>query len=258
MYHYKQVTITVNHSSDLYSWATADSQFNDVWAWGNPLLSPPQSDAAEFESLVYYRVMAIVVQRQFWQSRRAWLKMLNHMEINEDHLIEIAVLDREAKWLNLNPVKYIANRIQKSERTVYRYLELIDLEIAAQVLPVDFGENSNFVALDSVERTWKPAPEDIQRKRMSIPRICAAGMPGCAGTTISGLYPLCTSCAKHFPMDKQDTWDERTKKWLLPEIRRIRNEHYQQVVNILYEERYDMVDGDVHEYAEYALSGTGH
>ena len=228
------------------------NRFDEVWVWGNPLMQPPQSDRAAFESYVFYRTMAVVVQRNFWQTRRAWLHMCDHMQVHEDQLIEIAMLDREAKMLDLNPAKYIANRINKSERTVYRLLELIDLTIAAEVLPTDFGEKSNFVALDSVEKEWKPSSEEIQRKRMSIPRTCAAGMPGCANTTISGLYPLCTACAKHFPMDKQDEWPERTKEWLLPEIRRIRNVHYQQVVNILYEEHYGMMDGDVVEYAEYA------
>lgn len=233
-----------------------NTKFDDVWTWGNPLLQPRQSDRAEFESFVFYKTMAKTVQRNFWRTLPAWQRMCDHMQVHEDHLVEIALLDREAKRLNFNPVKYIANRIDKSERTVYRYLELIDLTIAAEVLPTDFGEKSNFVALDSVKKEWKPSREDIQRKRMSIPRTCAAGMPGCAGTTISGLYPLCTSCSKHFPLDKQDKWEERTKEWLLPEIRRIRNEHYQQVVNILYEEHYSMVDGDVYEYAEYAVSGA--
>lgn len=245
----------MNDGQAALTFTLSTSQFDDVWMWGNPLLSPPQSDAATFESFVFYRTMAIVVQRQFWQSRRVWLKMLGYLDVHEDHLIEIAMLDIEAKKLDHNPIKFIANRIGKSEDTVARYLRLIDLRVMAEALPTDFAEKSNFLALDSVEKDWKPLSEDIQRKRMSIPRICAAGMPGCAGTTISGLYPLCTSCTKHFPMNKQDAWPERTKEWLLPEIRRIRNEHYQQVVNILYEEHYNMVDDDVSEYAEYAVSG---
>jgi hypothetical protein len=233
-------------------------QFDSVWTWGNPLLAPPKSDAAVFETFVFFKTMATVVQRNFWRTRRGWLRMLGHLNINEDHLIEIALLDREAKLLDMNPAKYIANRIRQSVSTVYRYLELIDMTIAAEVLPTDFGEKSNFVPLDSVDTSYKPSPEEIQRKRLSVPRICAAGMPGCVGTSISGNYPLCTVCAKHFPMDKQDTWAAHTKLWLLPEIRRIEAEHRQQVVNLLYEEHYGMVDKDVFEYAEYAVSGEAH
>ena len=232
------------------------TRFDDVWTWGNPLLHPPQSNAAEFEGYVFYRTMATVVRRNFWKTRRAWLRMCDHMQVHEDHLIEIAMLDREAKELDMNPVRYIANRIGKSERTVYRYLELIDLTIAAEVLPTDFGEKSNFIPLDSVDTSWKPSAEMIQRKRLAVPRMCAAGMPGCSAYTASGNYPLCLSCSKHFPMDKQDTWEERTKQWLLPEIRRIENEHRNQVIEILYEEHHNMVSGDVQEYADFAASGT--
>lgn len=233
------------------------SKFDDVWTWGNPLASPPQSDAATFEAFVFFKTMSVVVRRNFWRTRPAWLRMCDHLQVHEDHLIEIAVLDREAKRLGFNPVKYIAIRIGKSERTVYRLLELIDLTIAAEVLPMDFGEKSNFIPLDSsVDTSWRPSAEMIQRRRLSVPRMCAAGMPGCAGTTASGQYPLCLSCSKHFPMDKQDTWEERTKKWLLPEIRRIENEHRNQVIEILYEEHHNMVSGDVQEYADFAASGT--
>ena len=179
--------------------------------------------------------------------------MLDHMETHEDELVEIALMEREAIDLKMNPAQYIANRINKSTDTVYRLFDLIDMRILSEVLKTDFAERSNFLPLDSVtETSWKPSAEMIQRKRLSVPRMCAAGMPGCSAYTASGNYPLCLSCSKHFPMDKQDTWDERTKKWLLPEIRRIENEHRNQVIEILYEEHNGMIDNDVYEIAEYA------
>lgn len=227
-------------------------KFDDVWTWGNPLLQPPKSDAEHFETYVFYRTMATVIQRNFWRSRRAWLRILDHMQISEDHLIEVAILEREAKLQGINAAKYVANRINKSVDTVYRLFDLIDFEIASHILPMDFAEKSNFLPLDSVDTSWKPSAEDIQRKRLSVPRICAGGMPGCAETTISGNYPLCTVCAKHFPMNKQETWAQHTRDWLLPEIRRIEAEHRQRVIEILYEEHHNMVNQDVYEIAEIA------
>ncbi len=147
----------------------------------------------------------------------------------------------EAIHCDQAPVTYVADKLGISVPGASKLLK------RAKVLT--FGDFVHYVSSSQYKLSdWSPSAQEIKAMMKSKPRICAY----CGGKTYDGSVPLCFTCHSQLQSLREEVWDERTRKWLIPEIRRIENEHRQWAVDACYKAYYRTHDRDISEIEEFA------
>lgn len=217
--------------------------WDDVWMWGNPLDEHPHSDARYFHGNTY-ALLRDVIKNEWLRTYALWRRDTIDSKTDKDELLEVMYYLREAtggKYKNVHD--YIAARLGCSRQRVARLLLLISIDIF-QEEKSNFGHIDQNMASISVETdtTWKPSETAIQRKKLSVSRICAYGDKGCTGESKSGKVPFCLSC--HKKASHKFGLMTSYPEWLLAEIERIRNEHYKLSVDACYEDHHGTISID--------------
>lgn len=140
---------------------------------------------------------------------------------------EAKLLEAEAVALGRNPARYVATMRGISTSAAYALLKRADGRM------LNFSSVVGVKGVDNVSR-WIPERVDVDRKLRAIRTVCAAGGQHCKGEA-PARFTICWECRKEFgaPHD----WDEITRRWLLPEVRRLKRLAYREAVNLLYAER---------------------
>lgn len=143
----------------------------------------------------------------------------------------------EAIHLEKAPVTYVADKLG------------IRVNSASELLKrAEIRTFSDFVAYvyDSVHKIsdWSPTPQQVTTMMKSKPRICAH----CGGKTTNGALPLCFECHTRLGSLREEMWTERTRSWLVPEIRRIRNEHRLWAIDQCFLAHYGTVSIEEYEF----------
>jgi len=186
----------------------------------------------------HYGLLRRVVDKEFGRTLTLWYQDCIQLKTDKDELLKVLALEHEAKRLNIQDIQeYIAVRIERSQPTVSRLLELISLAYTHNELTISeyLGDNVAFIG-DGEEISWKPSRKEIERKKKSIPRICAGSFDGCKGESGNGALPLCKPC--HQKALSQYGSSFMFPDWLQSEINRIRREHYELVKDACYKDYY--------------------
>jgi hypothetical protein len=142
----------------------------------------------------------------------------------------------EAIHNDLPPVTYVAEQLGIRVNSASELLKRAKIRT--------FGDFVHYI-YDSVYKLddWSPNPKQVKAMMKSKPRICAY----CGEQTYDGSVPLCFSCHSRLGSLREETWDARTRGWLMPEIRRIENEHRVWAIDQLYKTHYGTVSEDEYE-----------
>lgn len=134
------------------------------------------------------------------------------------------------------PVKYVAEKLGIDKSNASRLLKRAKIATFADF--VHYIYDSAYKMDD-----WSPDPKQVKVMMKSKPRICAY----CGGQTYDGSVPLCFTCHSGLKTLREEAWDARTRGWLVPEIRRIENEHRAWAIDQLYKNHYGVVSSDEYE-----------
>jgi len=221
------------------------SFWDDCWMWGSePLVKHPHSDARYFHG-VSDTLLRKIIDREWIRTYSLWRRDMIAIKTDENELLEVMALFIEAHQGNYKNVQdYIAVRIGCSQPRVSRLLRMINIDIFLDEMNnyEYINQNMAFISSEAIDSTWKPSEKVIQRKKLSMPRICAGGFEGCTGDSTSGKIPLCLPCHKKASQDYGLMISY--PHWLLAEIERIRNEHYKATVDACYEDHHGTMSID--------------
>jgi hypothetical protein len=143
----------------------------------------------------------------------------------------------EAIHNDLPPVKCVAEQLGIRINSASELLKRAKIRT--------FGDFKAYI-YDSVYKLddWSPSPQQVTAMMKSRPRTCAY----CGGQTYDGSVPLCFICHSQLGSLREEAWDKRTQKWLVPEINRIRREHRAWAVDNCYKVHYGTMSIDEYEF----------
>lgn len=217
------------------------TNFDNVWAWGNPLLSENRTFAAALENHTSYMMLATVTRNMFYATYNAWLQELFRAELTIDNLLEMMRLYAEAcRSVQLtNDIKvYIAHRLNCDERRVTRMLLFVDVpEVLENLTLLQPKVKKEYVVIKEQSRFRAPTSAEVQKMMAYITHPCAAGFEGCVGE-MKGRFAICSRCHKQLGSHIEAEWDELTRKWLPAEVRRIRKQWQRDARNTWYRQQY--------------------
>lgn len=225
-----------------------DNPFDSVWTWGDPMGTatyPKGKPRSYADALVgsQWLNMRIVTRKEFYRTLYLWQDMLHRRNGDIDLLHKVLELDIEAKRLGITNVQeYIAEGIDRTRQAVSLYQQMIDMDAIQQELATNYLHNDEKLPsiYDGSEATnWQPSEKEIRKKRVSIPRMCAAGYDGCKGDTRHGKIAICYSC--HVKVVNEG---RGMPEWLLEEMRRIERDHRKETINACYEDHYGTISID--------------
>lgn len=210
--------------------------WDNCWMWGDPFAEGgAQSDARYFYGNTY-ALLREVVKNEWVRTYSLWRKDTLDSRTNVDELLEVVYYLKEAtdgQYKNVH--EYIATRLGTSRQRVARLLKFVSIEIYLEETSLFGHIRQNMASIsEAPDIMWKPSEKEIQRKKLSVARICAAGFDGCLGDSKSGKVPLCLPC--HTKASQEYGLMLKYPEWLLAEIERIRNEHYKAACDACYED----------------------
>lgn len=223
------------------------SNFNNVWVWGDPMGAStyPKGKARSYADDMLgsqWLVMRTVTRKEFYRTLQLWRDLLHQRNGDIDLLHKVLEYDLEAKRLNVRNVQaYIADRVDRSQPAIHKYLQMIDIAALESELSNNYlyNDGKSHIVYDSAVSTWKPSKAEIRLKMAHIPRDCAAGYDGCKGNTQNGKFAICYPCHVKVSNDGKGF-----PEWLLSETRRIENDHRKYAVNACYEDHYGTISID--------------
>lgn len=252
-------------------------QFDNVWAWGNPLLSENRTFAAALENHTSYMMLAAVTRNMFYATYNAWLQELFRAEITIDDLLGMMRLYAEAQSMvpmtkplpfsawrreshapaatlidqvrqygkeqkpcrDYSGIKaYIAHRLNCDEQRVSRMLLFVDVpEVLENLTLLQPESKKEYVVSKEQSHFRAPTSHEVQKMMAYITHPCAAGFEGCVGD-MKGRFAICSRCHKQLGSHIEAEWDELTRKWLPAEVRRIRKQWQKDARNAWYRQQY--------------------
>lgn len=122
-----------------------------------------------------------------------------------------------------SPIQYVADQRDTCYSAARKLLH------RAKQRKMSHFDSVDHVIYDSVDN-WQPPRADVKAILAKKQVICAGSGENCEGHA-QWRYGLCWPCRLQFGAPGQRS--ELTERWLIPEIRRIRNQAYHEVVNEL-------------------------